>query len=161
MSCVTSTSTNAGDTLDDGDSLLDGIASLFVDDIQPLPIPMAAYAAVSVQAHVTIKLELHSSNYTKWSNFFEAMCGKFGLLRHITNAPPDPRTDAWNEEDCVVRNCLYDSVTEDVLDFTMTANQTARELWDAIANHFQANKAPHAIFLSHAFHALTQGDIRP
>ena len=132
MSCVT----NDGDTLDDGDSLLDGIASLFVDDIQPLPISMAAYAAVSVQAHVPIKLELRSSNYTKWSNFFEAMCGKFGLLRHITSAPPEPRTDAWNEEDCAVRSWLYGSITEDVLDFTMTANQIARELWVTIANHF-------------------------
>jgi len=159
MSCVTSTSTNAGDTLDDGDSLLDGIASLFVDDIQPLPISMAAYAVVSVQAHVPIKLELRSSNYTKWSNFFEAMCGKFGLLHHITSAPPDPRTDAWNEEDCAVRSWLYGSVTEDVLDFTMTANQTARELWVAIANHFQANKTPRTIFLSHVFHVLTQGDM--
>ena len=44
MSCVT----NDGDTLDDGDSLLDGISSLFVDDTQPPPISMAAYAAVSV-----------------------------------------------------------------------------------------------------------------
>ena len=88
------------------------------------------------------------------------MCGKFGLVRHINGTPPpDLRTDAWNEEDCVVRNCLYDSVTEDVLDFTMTAHQTARDLWVAIANHFQANKAPRAIFLSHAFHALTQGDM--
>ena len=115
MSCVTSTSTNAGDTLDDGDTSLDGIASLFVDDIQPLPISMAAYTAVSVQAHVPIKLELHSSNYTKWSNFIEAMCGKFGLLRHITSALPEPRTDAWNEEDSAIRSWLYGSVTEDVL----------------------------------------------
>ena len=118
MSCVT----NDGDTLDDSDT-------------QPPPISMAAYAAVSVQAHVPIKLELRSSNYTKWSNFFEAMCGKFGLLRHITSAP-DLRTDAWNEEGCTVHSWLYGSITEDVLDFTMTANQTARELWVAIANHF-------------------------
>ena len=66
---------------------------------------------------------------------------------------------ANNEEDYAVRNWLYDSITEDVLDFTMTANQTARELWDAIANHFQANKAPRAIYLSHAFHTLPQGDM--
>ena len=156
MSCVT----NDGDTLDDGDSLLDGISSLFVDDTQLPPIPMAAYAAVSVQAHVPIKLELRSSNYTKWSSFFEAMCGKFGLLSHINSAPPpDPRTDAWNEADCAVRSWLYGSVTEDVLDFTMAANQTARDLWVAISNHFQTNKAPRAIFLSHAFHAITQGDM--
>ena len=94
MSCVTSTSTNAGDTIDDGDSFLDGIAALFFDDFMPPPTAMAAYAAISIQAHVPIKLELRSSNYTKWSNFFEAMCGKFGVLRHITSAPPDPRTDA-------------------------------------------------------------------
>ena len=88
------------------------------------------------------------------------MCGKFGLLSHINSAPPpDPRTDAWNEADCAVRSWLYGSVTEDVLDFTMAANQTARDLWVAISNHFQTNKAPRAIFLSHAFHAITQGDM--
>ena len=41
----------------------------------------------------------------------------------------------------------------------MAANQTARDLWVAISNHFQTNKAPRAIFLSHAFHAITQGDM--
>ena len=103
MSCVTNTSTNAGDTIDDGDSFLDGIAALFLDNSTPPPTAMSAYAAVSIQAHVPIKLELRSSNYTKWSNFFEAMCGKFGLLRHINGTPPpDPRTDAWNEADCAV-----------------------------------------------------------
>src|SRR6185312_561121 len=48
---------------------------------------------------------------------------------------------------------------EDILDFTMAANQTARDLWVAISNHFQTNKAPRAIFLSHAFHTITQGDM--
>jgi len=160
MSYVTNASTNAGDTIYDGNSFLDGIAALFFNNSTPPPTAMAAYAAVSVQAHVPIKLELRSSNYTKWSNFFEAMCGKFSLLRHINGTPPpDPCTDAWNEANCAVRSWLYGSVSEDVLDFTMAANQTAGQLWVAIANHFQANKAPRAIYLSHAFHTLTQGDM--
>ena len=41
----------------------------------------------------------------------------------------------------------------------MAANQAERELWVAIVNHFQADKAPRAIFLSHAFHTLTQRDM--
>ena len=65
MSCVTSASTNAGDTIDDSDSFLNGIAALLSDDFAPPLTTMAAYTAVSIQAHVPIKLELRSSNYTK------------------------------------------------------------------------------------------------
>jgi len=41
----------------------------------------------------------------------------------------------------------------------MAENETARELWVAISNKFQANKAPRAIFLSEDFHSMTQGDL--
>jgi hypothetical protein len=37
-------------------------------------------------------------------------------------------------------------------------DQTARELCVAITNLFEANKAPCAIFPSHEFHSMTQGD---
>jgi len=94
------------------------------------------YATISVTSHVPIKLELHSSNYGKWSAFFKAMCGKFGLLHHING-----------------------SVSQDVHDFAMAEDQTARELWVAISNKFQANQAPCAIFLSKDFHSMTQGDL--
>jgi hypothetical protein len=40
----------------------------------------------------------------------------------------------------------------------MEPDQTANGLWKAIADHFQANQAPRAIFLSQAFHSMTQGD---
>jgi hypothetical protein len=40
----------------------------------------------------------------------------------------------------------------------MEPDQTANGLWRAIADHFQANQAPRAIFLSQAFHSMTQGD---
>ena len=118
------------------------------------------YATISVTSHVPIKLELHSSNYGKWSAFFKAMCGKFGLLHHINGFIPPHRTDAaWEQIDCCVRTWLYGSVSQDVLDFSMAEDQTARELWVAISNKFQANQAPRAIFLSKDFHSMTQGDL--
>ena len=114
------------------------------------------YATISVTSHVPIKLELHSSNYRKWSAFFKAMCGKFGLLHHNNGFAPPRRTDAaWEQIDCCVRTWLYGSVSQDVLDFAMAEDKTARELWVAISNKFQANQAPCAIFLSDDFHSMT------
>ena len=118
------------------------------------------YATINVKAHVPIELELYSANYGKWSAFFKAMCGKFGLLHHIDGSVPPRRTDpAWEQVDCCVRTWLYGSVSQDVLDFTMAEDQTARQLWVAISNKFQANQAPRAIFLSEDFHSVTQGDL--
>jgi len=37
-------------------------------------------------------------------------------------------------------------------------DQTTRELWLAIEGLFRANRQSWAIFLSHDFHSMTQGD---
>ena len=37
-------------------------------------------------------------------------------------------------------------------------DQTARDLWLAIEGLFRANRQSWAIFLSHDFHSMTQGD---
>jgi uncharacterized membrane protein YgcG len=52
-------------------------------------------------------------------------------------------------------------VAEAVLDMATddsTTTQTARQLWVAIEGLFQANKVQRAIFLSHEFHSMTQGN---
>ena len=91
------------------------------------------------------------------------MCGKFGLMRHIDDTLPpssaDPLRSAWEQMDCCVRSWIYGSVSEAVLDFTMgDDDQIALDLWVAISKNFQSNKALRAIYLSHAFHSMTQGD---
>jgi hypothetical protein len=107
-----------------------------------------------------VKLELRSSNYTQWKSFFESLCGKFGLLTHINGTTaPDPLTDTWLQADSCVRSWLYGSVDSAVLDFTMEPDQTVHQLRAAIKDHFTANQAPCAIFLSHSFHTMTQGDL--
>ncbi|XP_004971841.1 uncharacterized protein LOC101766130 [Setaria italica] len=108
-------------------------------------------------------LDLQRSNYNKWSSF-RAMCGKFGLMQHIDDTPPPPSTDpsrqAWVQADCCVRSWLYGSVSDAALDFTMGGDdQMDHGLWTAIANRFQSNRAPRAIYPSHAFHTMTQGDL--
>ncbi|XP_025815432.1 uncharacterized protein LOC112892501 [Panicum hallii] len=97
------------------------------------------YVTVAVQSHVPMKLELRSSNYTKWSSF-QAMCGKFSLLRHIDGTPPpDPCIDTWKEADYCVRSWLYGCVSDSIHDFAMAPDQTAFQLWTAIAAHIQGD----------------------
>lgn len=149
MSTITS-DTSEGSAADNssGDS-----AAAMADAVSP-------YATIPVKSHVPMTLELGSSNYSKWKSFFQAMCGKFGLMGHIDGTPPpNPIDVAWRQADCCVRSWLYGSVSDSVLDFTMADEQTARQLWVAIGTHFQANQAPRAIYLSHEFHSMTQGDL--
>jgi len=104
-------------------------------------------------------LELRPSNYTKWSTAFNAMCRKFGLLSHLDVVSPTPTDDAWVQADFCIRSWIFGTVSDSVLNLAMTgAQQTAGQLWTAIADLYQANKAPRAVFLSHEFHSLTQGD---
>ena len=76
----------------------------------------------------------------RWEPFFTSLCGKFGLLSHITEeaGSPDP---AWNIADACVRSWLLGSVGPDVLGLATAPDQTARALWLAIRRLFEANKA--------------------
>jgi hypothetical protein len=105
-------------------------------------------------------LELTHPNYNKWAAFFTVLCGKFFLRGHIDGTLEPAPTDAqWDAADCAVRGWIYGSANDDVLDLAMAPEQTARDLWDAIATLFQANKAPRAVFLAEQFHSMTQGDL--
>nr|XP_015611142.1 uncharacterized protein LOC107278842 [Oryza sativa Japonica Group] len=118
------------------------------------------YATVNVKTHIPITLEFKHPNFNKWKAFFTAMCGKFGLLPHIDGtAPPRPDESAWAQADCCVRGWLFGSVSDAILDVAMEPDQTARDLWVAIDELFQANKEPRAIYLSHEFHSHTQGNL--
>ncbi|XP_066163983.1 uncharacterized protein [Oryza sativa Japonica Group] len=118
------------------------------------------YATVNVKTHVPITLELKNPNFNKWKTFFTSMCGKFGLLPHIDGtAPSRPDDSAWAQADCCVRGLLFGFISDSILNIVMEPDQTARDLWLVIDDLFQANKEPHAIYLSHEFHSMTQGDL--
>ena len=110
--------------------------------------------------HVPITLELAHPNYNKWAAFFTSLCGKFYLGSHVDGSlAPAPTDASWVAADCDVRGWIYRSVADDVLDLAMAPEQTARDLWVAIADLFQANKVPRAVFLAEQFHSMTQGDL--
>jgi hypothetical protein len=107
-----------------------------------------------------ITLDLKLLNYTKWSAFFTAMCGKFGLLGHINGSiPPRPVDRTWSQPDACVRSWMYGCIDDSVLDLAMEPEQTARALFVAITNLFHANQETRAIVLGQEFHSMTQCDL--
>jgi len=125
----------------------------------PAPV-IFSYATINVRQHVPITLDLKLPNYTKWSAFFTAMCGKFGLLGHIDGSIPTRPTDrTWSQPDACVRSWMYGCIDDSVLDLAMEPEQTARDLFVAVTNLFQANQETRAVVLGQEFHYMTQGDL--
>jgi len=54
---------------------------------------------------------------------------------------------------------MYGCIDDSVLDLAMEPEQTARDLFVAITNLFQANQETRAVILGQEFHSMTQGDL--
>lgn len=115
---------------------------------------------VCVNSYVPVMLDMTNSNFNKWVPFFQAMCGKFGLMSHIDDTPkPEPVDASLQQADCCVRSRLLGSGSNSVLHLAMEPLQTARDLWLPIKGLFQANKEACAVFLSLESHLMAQGDL--
>lgn len=45
------------------------------------------YATVRVKSHISMTLEMHNSNYTKWASHFKSLGEKIGFKSHINGTP--------------------------------------------------------------------------
>jgi hypothetical protein len=106
---------------------------------------------------VLVTLSFKASNYSRWSTYFRAACGKFEVLDHIGGSPARLDDLLWVQQDHTVRTWLFISIADDVLDVSIKDEQCAYELWVRIASHFTANQASRAIYLRNEFHSITQG----
>ncbi|XP_021321303.1 uncharacterized protein LOC110437248 [Sorghum bicolor] len=121
---------------------------------------MLSYATINVKSHVPIVVNLKLPNFTKWSAFFTAMCGKFGPLSHIDGSiPPRPTDRNWSQPDACIRSWMYGCVDDGVLELAMEPDQTAHDLYVAITALFQANQATRAVVLGQEFHTMVHGDL--
>lgn len=61
-------------------------------------------------------------------------------------------------DECIV-NCLYTTVSTDLLDIVMEKDDTALAVWTAIEELFHDNRLTHAVHLESEFRSLMQGDL--
>ena len=97
-----------------------------------------------MKTHISVTLEMKNPNFTKWSSFFQAMCGKFSLHPHIDGPALPLTTDPSRDiAECTVLGWILNTINEFVLDLGITKeNQSARKLWVVIKGLFYSNRAP-------------------
>ncbi|XP_072150877.1 uncharacterized protein [Setaria viridis] len=107
----------------------------------PAPPPTVhSYATISVKSHVPVTLTMKSNAYS-------------------STVAPRPQDPNWDQADCCVCSWFFGSIDDFVLDLVMTDDdQITWDLWLAIEGLYRANKQSQAIFLSHDFHSMIQGD---
>jgi hypothetical protein len=100
------------------------------------PAVLNLFSTINVKTHVPITLELTCPNFTRWSTFFQAMVGKFGLLPYLDpDVPALPSDPMWAQTDYTIKGWLYNFVEDSVLTLAMGADdQTACALYAAIFN---------------------------
>jgi len=87
----------------------------------------ATLSVANIKNHVPVTLSFKAGNYSRWSTYIRAACGKFEVLDHIDGSPDRPNKMLW-EQDHTVRTWLFTSVTDDVLDVSIEDEQCAYEL---------------------------------
>lgn len=125
------------------------------------PALLNPFCTINIKTHVPITLELSPRpNFHRWSNFFKAMVGKFGLLPFLdATVPARPTDPSWAQTGYAINNWLYTFVDESVLALAMIEeDQTSSALYTTISDLFNDNKESRAIHLSNEFHTLVQGD---
>jgi hypothetical protein len=91
---------------------------------------ISPFATINIKLHIPMTLELKPSNFTKWSMAFQATYGKFGLLHHLATAStPCPTDEVWTQADFCVRDWMYNTVFDAVLNLAMTETRRRRALF--------------------------------
>nr|XP_020178651.2 uncharacterized protein LOC109764214 [Aegilops tauschii subsp. strangulata] len=113
-------------------------------------------AAVYINQHVPVVLNLNPPNFSQWRTLFEVTFRKTAVLPHIT-APALPDDPAWLQDDAYVISWLYNRISPEIFGLVHQRDATAAELWAAISSIFLENREHQAVFLATDFRRIEQG----
>ncbi|KAJ0852132.1 hypothetical protein HanRHA438_Chr14g0634691 [Helianthus annuus] len=88
-----------------------------------------------------INLSLNSQNYPLWARMIRVAIGgkSKALLNHLTQSPPEPMNDQWEQDDLIVFSWLIQNI-EPSLASNLTEFPTAKTLWDALTVTYSSGK---------------------
>ncbi|KAK9065790.1 hypothetical protein SSX86_015191 [Deinandra increscens subsp. villosa] len=88
-----------------------------------------------------ISLKLTSQNYPLWARMIRVAIGgkSKALLNHLTQNPPEPDDEQWEQDDLIVFSWLIQNI-EPNLASNLTEFPTAKALWDALTVTYSSGK---------------------
>ncbi|XP_071694337.1 uncharacterized protein [Rutidosis leptorrhynchoides] len=124
-----------------------------------------ALTITNIKNTIPIVLDMDTSKYLSWEAFFKTHYRAYQVLDHITATPTttdsssstttpssEPKnTETWNRLDAIVLQWIYGTISADLLDIILKADQTALDVWDRIKSIFHDNKNSRVVHLRHKF----------
>ncbi|XP_071739620.1 uncharacterized protein [Rutidosis leptorrhynchoides] len=128
-----------------------------------------AYGVTNIKSHVPLLLNLDELNYDAWCELFTSHCIGFDVIDHIddtydpnaTDPIKAPPTDSeWKKLDSIVKNWIYGTITQSLLQNIIKRNTTARQAWLSLENHFRVNKDAKVIQLQNELCTIKLGNMK-
>ena len=123
-----------------------------------------ATTVTNIKTCIPIILDYEGSLYHNWSTLFKLHCRANLVLDHII--PPTDKTAAsstltdaeklkakalWERLDDIVRQWIYGTVSNDLLNTIINSDDTAADAWNRLQQIFQDNKSARALALDAKF----------
>ncbi|XP_060203046.1 uncharacterized protein LOC132631487 [Lycium barbarum] len=122
-----------------------------------------ATTITNIKSCIHIVLDYEGSQYNNWATLFKLHCRANLVIDHIlppaSPTVPPPATAAeklatkalWERLDDIVRQWIYGTISNDLLNTIIHQEDTAAEAWNRLVHLFQDNKSARALALDAKF----------
>ncbi|XP_021863769.1 uncharacterized protein [Spinacia oleracea] len=124
-----------------------------------------ATTVTNIKACIHVVLDYEGSQFNNWATLFKLHCRANLVLEHILPSTASADADAttlsntdktaskalWERLDDIVRQWIYDTNSNDLLNTIINQDDTAADTWNRLVQLFQANKSAHALALDVRF----------
>lgn len=90
----------------------------------------------NIKSFIPIVLDLQVPNYSQWCHLFLVHLGRYSLRRHVDGSEPAHDDPAWVQEDFIVLQWLYTTISAELFQMVMQPNSTAYGTWRSLEGLF-------------------------
>ncbi|KAL4557518.1 hypothetical protein LXL04_035699 [Taraxacum kok-saghyz] len=116
------------------------------------------YGITNIKSYVPLVLDLDRLNYDAWRELFKTHCIAYKVYDHLDGTSSKPNDPEWCTVDSIVKQWLYGTLTQPLIQTVLKADATAAQLWKTIEDLFRDNKEANAIELENQLRNIVIGD---
>ncbi|CAI9285746.1 unnamed protein product [Lactuca saligna] len=116
------------------------------------------YRITNIKSYVPLILDLDRLNYHAWREFFKNHCASYKVFGHLDAFDHKPTDQDSCTADSIVKQWLYGTLTQPLIQSILIPDATTTQLWKAIEDLFRDNKEANAIELENQLRNTTLGD---
>ncbi|KAL4555611.1 hypothetical protein LXL04_038235 [Taraxacum kok-saghyz] len=117
------------------------------------------YGITNIKSYVPLVLDLDRLNYDSWKELFKTHCLGYSVYDHLIGDDSEPDDPEWETIDNIVKQWIYGTLSQTVLQAILKPDSTAASVWQTIEQLFHENKDAKAMELDDELRNLSIGDL--